>query len=107
MSTLHLNSRNFNTEVLESKTPVLVDFYADWCGPCHLISPMIEDLAVKYEGKIKVCKVNVDFSNDVAGKYSIQSIPTVLLFKDGKQVDGFMGALPQDRLESFIKKHIS
>ena len=106
MSALHLNSRNFKSEVLDSKVPVLVDFYADWCGPCHMIAPLIEGLADKYDGKIKICKVNVDFANDVAGQYKIQSIPTVLLFKGGKQVDGFTGALPQSMIESLIQKHI-
>ncbi|MBN1621279.1 MAG: thioredoxin [Endomicrobiales bacterium] len=102
-----LNSSNFKQEVLDANETVLVDFYADWCGPCRLVAPVIEDLAEKYAGKVKMCKLNVDDSGDVAMKYGIQSIPTVLLFKNGQQVDGFLGAQPRPSIERFIDKNIN
>jgi thioredoxin 1 len=106
MSTLHVDDVNFTEEVAGSKTPVLVDFYADWCGPCRMIGPVIEELAGKYSGKLKVCKVNVDQAGAVAQKYGISSIPTVILFKNGKPVDQFLGALPKQMIENFIEKNL-
>ncbi|PIZ24464.1 thioredoxin, partial [Candidatus Collierbacteria bacterium CG_4_10_14_0_8_um_filter_43_86] len=78
--------QNFNDEVLKAETPVLVDFYADWCGPCRLVSPIVDELANTYEGKIRVGKVDVDTNSKVAGDYGVMSIPTVILFQKGKEV---------------------
>ena len=79
-----LTSETFDKEVTESSLPVLVDFYADWCGPCKAMSPVVEQLAAEYEGKVKVCKINVDDSQDIAARFGVMSIPTFIFFKDGK-----------------------
>jgi thioredoxin 1 len=90
-----LDGDNFKTEVLEGAGPVLVDFWASWCGPCHVLSPVIEELAVDFEGRAKVGKLNVDDNADVAAQYRIRSIPTLLFFKDGQVVDQVVGAVPR------------
>ena len=105
MNATQLTDGNFNSEVKNSKVPVLVDFYADWCGPCRMLSPIIEKLAKKYEGKVKVYKLNVDEAGVTAGKYNVSSIPTVIMFKNGNFVDQFMGAIPEPMIEDFIKKN--
>ena len=89
---------NFEAEVLQSDLPVFVDFYADWCGPCKMMSPVIDKLAEEYEGKIKVGKVNVDENSDLAMKYGIMSIPNMVFFKNGQAVDRQIGASPQAAL---------
>ncbi|HHX56215.1 MAG TPA: thioredoxin [Clostridiales bacterium] len=96
---------NFEQEVLNSDLPVLVDFYADWCGPCKIIAPIIEELAAEYEGKVKIGKINVDEEQNSSKKYKVMSIPTLIFFKDGEQVDKLVGVLSKDqlveKLESF------
>ncbi|SDA65980.1 thioredoxin [Butyrivibrio sp. INlla18] len=89
---------NFNEEVLGSDIPVLVDFYADWCGPCKMMMPVVEKMAEVYDGKIKVGKVNSDEENALAAKYGIMSIPSFLIFKNGEVVDSATGAMPADAL---------
>ncbi|MBO6239615.1 MAG: thioredoxin [Butyrivibrio sp.] len=89
---------NFEEEVIKSDIPVLVDFYADWCGPCKMMMPVVEKMAEKYDGKIKVGKVNSDEENQLAAKYNIMSIPSFLLFKNGELVDTLTGAMPADTL---------
>jgi len=84
MSLLTLTNENFETEVLESQIPVLVDFYADWCGPCKMLSPTISEIATEYEGKVMVLKLNIDEAEEVAKKYNVMTIPTLILFKDGE-----------------------
>lgn len=101
-----LNSINFHKEIKESKFPVMVDFYADWCGPCKLIAPAIEELSKEYMEKVKIFKLNVDNARDIAGEFNISSIPTVIIFKEGKPVDQFVGALPKTNIKNFIKKNI-
>jgi len=91
---IQLNNGEFETEVLKSKIPVLVDFYADWCGPCHAIAPTIEALSNEFEGKVKFVKVDVDSNEDVASSYEIMSIPTIMLFENGKVEDSIVGAYP-------------
>ena len=97
---------NFEQEVLKSDTPVLVDFWAPWCGPCRIISPIVEEIADNYEGKIKVVKLNTDENQDTAVTYGIRSIPTLGIFKDGQVVDSVIGAVPKQHLEEKIKPHL-
>ncbi len=91
---------NFQQEVLNSELPVVVDFYADWCGPCKMIGPVIEQLAEAYAGKIKVGKVNVDENMELASKYRIMSIPAIMFFKNGEVQDQIIGALPKAQIEA-------
>lgn len=94
---------NFQEEALESNIPVIVDFYADWCGPCKMMAPIIDQLATEYEGKIKIGKVNTDENRAIASKYNIMSIPTILFIKDGEVVETTVGALPKQALEQKIE----
>ena len=101
------NTGNFNAEVLQSEEPVLVDFYADWCGPCRMMGPLVEQLADTYNGKVKVGKVNVDEDGALAGNYGIQSIPSFLLFKNGQVVDSVTGGVPQQVLKQMIDRQVA
>ena len=102
MAELVLTSDNFKTEVLESEIPVLVDFWASWCGPCKMLGPVISELAEEYEGKVKVGKVNVDDEEDLAMEYGVQSIPTVLLFKGGEVVEQSLGFKPKAAFKAML-----
>lgn len=97
-------SENFESEVLKSDIPVLVDFYADWCGPCKMMAPVVDELAGEYEGKIKVGKINVDNCQDIAGKYGIMTIPTFMVIKNGEVLERVSGAFPKAQIEDLIKK---
>jgi len=101
-----IDEKNFEKEVLGSKLPVIVDFWAVWCGPCKVLSPIVEELAKDYEGKLKVGKINVDENNALAMRYNVMSIPTLKIFKDGKVVGEMVGAAPKSAIEAEIKKHI-
>ena len=101
---IEFNDQNFDSDVLESKTPVLVDFWAVWCGPCKAIAPIIEEIANDYSGKVAVGKVDVDNNNQVAMKYGIRSIPTLLLFKNGEVVDQVIGNVGKESIESMLNK---
>lgn len=103
MAEITLNTTNFEKEVLESNIPVLVDFWAGWCGPCKMLAPTIEEIAKEYEGKVKVGKVNIDEFAPLAIKYGVASIPTVILFKDGQVVDKSVGFVPKTALVEMIK----
>lgn len=94
-----LNDENFKEEVIASELPCMVDFWAEWCGPCKMIAPAIEELAGMFEGKIKVCKMNVEQSQRTTSQYRIMNIPTLLLFKSGELVDTITGVLPKDSIE--------
>ena len=99
---LAFNDSNFQDEVLNSEIPVLVDFYADWCGPCKMMSPVVDELSREYEGRLKVGKVNVDENTNVAQQYRVMSIPTILLIKTGQVVDQVVGAVPKAQLTGKI-----
>jgi len=94
---------DFKQEVLESKLPVLVDFYAEWCGPCQMLAPTIESIAKEYEGKVKVCKLNIDKAPDTAVKYEVMSIPTLAVFDNGKIVDKKIGAISKTEIIDMFK----
>jgi len=98
MAVSEVTDKNFEGEVLKADLPVLVDFWAEWCGPCKVISPIVEEISGELEGKLKVAKVNVDDAQDLAGKYNIMSIPTLLLFKDGEPVEQIVGAVGKDQI---------
>jgi thioredoxin 1 len=98
-----LTKNNFKSEVLESPLPVVVDFWATWCMPCRMLMPTIEELSREYEGKVAFGKVNVDAENELAGQSNVMSIPTLILFKDGKPVETVVGALPKDKLVALLK----
>ncbi len=97
---------DFNKEVLESSTPVLVDFWATWCAPCRNIAPVVEELATQFKGKVKVAKLNIDDNQDTPQQYGIRSIPTLLIFKGGRVVDTIVGAVPKAKLEAALSKAI-
>ncbi len=101
-----LQDATFDKEVLKSDVPVLVDFWAVWCGPCKAIAPAVEELAKQYKGKVKVAKMDVDEHQQVPQQYGIRSIPTLLLFKGGRVVDTIVGAVPKTKLDDAIKKVI-
>jgi len=102
--TIDVTDESFPSEVLESDIPVLVDYWAAWCGPCRLAAPVLEKIAEDYEGRLKVCRVNVDENREVAGQYRIMSIPTMLLFKEGELVDQITGVTPN--FERDLKRKI-
>jgi thioredoxin 1 len=98
---------SFKDDVLDSTIPVLVDFWAPWCGPCRLVGPVVDELAQQYEGKVKVVKLNTDDNPEVASQYAIRSIPTLMIFKGGRHVETVVGAVPKTTLCSTIEKHLS
>ena len=101
-----VNDQNFKQEVLDSEIPVLVDFWAAWCMPCLAVAPAVAQLAKEYKGRLKVCKINVDEAGMTAGKCAVQSIPTLAIFKNGKEVERVIGALPKAQLDYMIKPYL-
>jgi thioredoxin 1 len=101
-----VSDAGFEGDVLKSDKPVLVDFWAPWCGPCRSVGPIVDDLATQYEGKLKVAKINVDESSEVAMKYQVTSIPTFILFKNGEVADRVLGALPRSEFIKFIDRNL-
>lgn len=106
MATTHFTDTDFEEKVIKSKLPVLVDFYADWCGPCRMAAPIIDELSETYKDKVLIGKVDVDKSTATAAKYGVQSIPTVIMFKDGKEVERKVGFGGRGGYEEMIKKVI-
>ena len=100
------NENDFEDEVLKSKLPVIVDFWAEWCGPCKMLSPILEELSDEMKNEINVIKVNLDENQDLAMKYSIRSIPTLLLFKEGNLIDTKVGLLPKNEIVTWFKSNI-
>ena len=102
----HVTDGNFDSEVLQSQTPVLVDYWAEWCGPCKMIAPILDDVAKDYAGKLKVAKLNIDDNQDTPAKYGIRGIPTLMLFKNGNVEATKVGALSKSQLSAFIDSHL-
>jgi thioredoxin 1 len=105
--TIEGTDNNFDLEVLKSDIPVLVDFWAPWCGPCRMVSPLVDELAEELTGKLKVVKVNTDENQEIAVKYGIRSIPTLGIFKDGEIVDGVIGAVPKQTIKAKVLPHLN
>lgn len=104
---IELNDNNFSDEVESNEQPVLVDFWAEWCGPCRMVGPVVEELAGEYEGKAKVGKVNVDHNPQVSVKYGIRSIPALLIFKNGEVVDQIIGAVPKTHIKKQLDAQLA
>ena len=103
MTTFSTNDDNFEKDIAESKVSVLVDFWAEWCGPCKQIGPILEEIAIEHESKIKVLKINIDENPQTPQKYGVRGIPTLLLFKKGKLIDTKVGSLPKSFLETWLQ----
>jgi len=101
---LHVTDDSFETDILKADTPVLIDFWATWCGPCRALGPIIEEIADRFKDQVKVSKINIDDNPKVTAQYGVMSIPTLILFKEGKPLDRLVGLVPRERLEEFIKK---
>jgi thioredoxin 1 len=102
MATVKIDNSNFQTDVLQAKEPVVVDFWAEWCGPCKMIAPALEEIATEMGGKVKIAKLNIDENPELAAQYGVRSIPTLMIFKGGEVADMKVGAAPKTALSSWI-----
>lgn len=107
MKEVTISANNFNEEVLQSSQPVLVDFWAEWCGPCKIVGPILAELSEEYDGKFKIAKLNVDENPDLVGQYNVMSIPTMKFFKNGEIVGELVGAAPKNMIEAEMQKHLA
>ncbi len=105
--TFEVTDANFQESVLKSETPVLVDFWAEWCGPCKMIAPIVDEIAQKYDGQLRIGKMNVDFNGNVPGMFDIQGIPTLILFKNGQPVQHIVGYQTREKLERALAPHLT
>ena len=105
-ATASVTDASFQADVLESDVPVLVDFWAPWCGPCRMVAPVVDEISEQYEGKIKVVKLNTDENPNIASQYGIRSIPTLMIFKGGQRVDMVVGAVPKTTLANTLEKYL-
>lgn len=103
---MHLTDDKFQEEVIQSDKPVLIDFWAAWCGPCRMIAPIVEELSTEYDGKAKICKLDVDNNQQTAMNYGIRSIPTILIFKGGEVVDTIVGAVAKQQIKDKLDAHV-
>jgi len=103
---LYLNIQNFEKEVINSDKPVLVDFYADWCGPCKMLSPIVEQIGEEYEGKAKIAKLNVDESGPIASRYRVMGVPSLIFFKNGKEIKRMVGVQPKGQITAILDQLI-
>ncbi len=106
MAIKHVSDASFDADVLQSDVPVLVDYWAEWCGPCKMIAPILDEVSKDYDGRLQIAKVNVDDNQSIPAKYGIRGIPTLMLFKNGAQVATKVGALSKSQLELFLKNNI-
>ena len=102
MATVNVTDENFESEVIKAGKPVVVDFWAEWCGPCRAIGPIVDELATEYSGKAKIGKLNVDTDNQVAAQYGVRSIPALLIFKDGSVANQIVGAVPKEKITELL-----
>lgn len=105
-ATAEVTDASFNEQVLQSELPVLVDFWAPWCGPCRMVAPVVEEIAEQYKDRVKVVKLNTDDNPNIASQYGIRSIPTLIVFKDGQRVDMVVGAVPKTTLANTLEKYL-
>lgn len=106
MSAVHVTLNNFREEVLQSELPVLVDFWAEWCAPCMMLAPIIEEISDELDGRVNVCKIDVDQAQDLAATYGVMSIPTLMIFSKGKEIERTAGYMPKEAVLAFIENNI-
>lgn len=101
-----ITKNNFEQEVINSELPVMIDFWATWCGPCRMVAPIMDELAEEYEGKAKICKINVDDEGELAAKFRVMSIPTIMVYKNGNMAERIVGAMPKNEFKNILDKHL-